>query len=425
MYCGKYILNAEVESTELNVASSGNGEQFIQTSFTQPPKFRVISSPNLHLTRGVMTDKLSTHKLKFRTKAVISRSRVDLVLQHFIGDYLIHHQRFWNSSSRYLIYWPPNSGLGDRLMGLIDAYWTAVVSNRILLIDALRSPLLFHILTSTVPGMNLFLQEKNIPPGLEMYRNVTDDNFRAFRVTSTTTAVSKIAENHLLSDAAIAIYQGINVNNHTLTFANVHCPSHVTANDLLSVRRRAILKRAVLKYVFSIQDHIRLEFFNEFDRLVDVFKLTIPPTKLLGSYVAVHARLGEGVQENITRFKRLIENKEIISKCLASMVINEQRSRNRIFLFLATDTPKFRRMFFNTVVAAYGEKVSLFFTDWIPHHVKNITDVRQGLHAAVIDMLFLGHASHIIALKSGYPIIAQAIGTAEELKLIDGNSCLS
>ena len=106
-------------------------------------------------------------------------------------------------------------------------------------------------------------------------------------------------------------------------------------------------------------------------------------------------------------------------------------------VYLATDTPDFRRIFEKAVKMGSHGRVEVLAGDWavvhttrmLPRHGHPSTPKLRSHFSHVmwgtyIDLVMLGHAEHIVALYSSFSRFALALGNAETLIELQNDICV-
>lgn len=124
--CTQFVLHFALNEIRL-----GYGQPLITESLDKRKFFENTLRPYTSL--ATIDPKLSTTDYFNSSQVTKNESKT---LRHFIDDYMVYHSaNRWNGS-KYLIFQPWGSGgLGDRTNHLLSAYWLAVISKRIFLVD--------------------------------------------------------------------------------------------------------------------------------------------------------------------------------------------------------------------------------------------------------------------------------------------------
>lgn len=355
-----------------------------------------------------------------------------VLLQHFVTDYMDFHSENRKSlSCRTLIFRPHATGIGDRFERLMTAYYVAVVTKRVFLIDWQRpSPIEDFIETADV-RTDMFVRH------IESQGLVLDKTFK-----------------HNPQQFIDTLMSNITVVVMTMT----HRPFRSTLESL-GQRQFGFLKQKYLtgfygSHVFRrIVMHLVFRLRSDFDQHISekghkqqyviARKISnVSSSSLLyGKYIGVHARVGLGPGEAGDRFDAIRGRLNIPAKCLArrAVLLAKRRTGHPCPIFLATDTPSFRKIFFHEVERIGGHNITIFHGRWNAVHSYYNIDMEnthlnrskdeQGLKMLQMmetyaDLSLLGRAQHIIALRSSFVRFAFAIGNATSFTQLDINDCI-
>lgn len=374
------------------------------------------------------------------------------LLTVFVRDYLSYHiANYRNKTARRLVFKPFRTGLGDTFGQFMLAYWTAVVTKRVFLIDWKRPFPLQDWFETADHRTEMFLQNED--------------------------EISKLGINGQIDKSSIVVLDGseqsktrfINIVEsitRTVVFSMGSSPPRDTLIALVGRNlknfqpREAVnflgnvnCQRAVMHHIVRLNHEIRSEHIIHARAMglripSDTSKSNWNPAALTWrqprdtrgqGYVAVHARIGEGVGETTGRFQRVVKNLTIPARCLASRAvhISFMTGTPPPPVFLATDTPSFRAEFTRAVNEASHGRVSVLHGNWdVIHSSKldfqmrnqklsreNNTIEWNGIWASYMDLIMLGHAEHLIALQSSFPRLAFALGTAETFTELHSDIC--
>lgn len=142
-------------------------------------------------------------------------------------------------------------------------------------------------------------------------------------------------------------------------------------------------------------------------------------------FIALHARLGEGVGESRGRFAPLAHRRKL-AKCLAEVAIQAAKVYGTSAFFLATDTPSFRPL----LKQALGKRVAnvRFVGEerLLPLHTSHCDseEERDRCVYAFLEMLGLARGDAIVALPSGFSLIAGFVGNVDDYRVVDVMSCI-
>lgn len=371
------------------------------------------------------------------------------LLRFFITDYLkFHKANFANDTSR-LVYRPRDVGNGDRFDCMFFAYWAAVLSRRVFVLDW-REPFPLSLFFKSASGAKLFmdpkdsfsLSEKCPPPEciLLTHLSLNESQYESVLLSKVRTVLMHTHKIPLQVDEA---------------FFSRHLPDNLSPILAAKFRNSQTFRRAVMHHVLTasdsmMKDHTKASRVMRLKGGTEVAKTQKTPWFRRGlnnlgkqgsrRYIGVHARLGKGVGEFPTeRFKHVALRLKDVANCLASRAIriSEMSGSPPLPIFLATDTSEFRDVFERTVRQISGDGVDVLYGNWSMIHVakvpfkdKNYSGQGSGkpweaVWGGFMDLRLLGYAEHIIALYSGFPRLALSTGDAKTLVQIRNEICLS
>lgn len=387
------------------------------------------------------------------------------LLKHFIDDYIAFHISQRNNGSRYLIFRPTLAGIGDRMGCLLYAYWLAVVSRRVFLVDWVDPFPLSHLITNARSSLNLFVDDRE---DAHLYlRTRFVRNSERVKYLNGTMDEHDWDEQVLLSHVpAVVSVQNRMARTLSNDLLEYNKPENISNKDMQDFRASLHLHRAVLHHVFRLNDTLR----SDYERVSGAMGLRYPrhegKSEWMGtkgwplsvgrrtldsegrtvstetglmmsnrSYIAVHARLGKGVGEESERFAGIIENMAKAAKCLAARAISVSLicGERPQPIFLATDTLEFRDNFKATVADLSHGRVEVVTGNWNVVHSTRMRGTGQAVSdepmervmwGSYIDLLMLGHAQHSIALYSSFPRLALVLGDGETLTEMRNEVCL-
>lgn len=349
----------------------------------------------------------------------------------FIQDYLDYHEQARNNGSRRLIFRPKLTGMGDTYSTLIFAYWAAVVSKRVFLVDWQQPFPLEDLLQNSRMTTDVFYRSKSDdqPPfSNNVYTLVgTEESHKQFG-------------NVLLSNTAAVIYRPRHRPPQAIIqeFVKRSTMKDMPVSTYMRLAASQNFHRAIMHHVFRVSDNIRknqrhyteqFRLFRGFTQQdIDVSKHTYKWKER--PYIAVHARIGTGVGELHGRFQDVQKDMVVPARCLASRAIrlSYMAGYPPLPIFLATDTVQFRSLFRKVVKGISYNRVTVFVGDWdVVHssrfawnnqHMFNETEEKQTrswkkVWGSYMDLVMIGHAEHIVSLYSEFPRFAFALGSAE------------
>lgn len=299
----------------------------------------------------------------------------------FLTEYLDWH-RIQPAEASRLIYRLRGSqpGLGDRFVGLINAYIHAFLSERVLLVDWQEPFPLEEVLASH--GAKIHIRD---------WREDTN-------TTYCTTSICNRYGTALNTDAATVIF-------------NATSPLTMRHIFRLSRRGRGMFARSLQKQ--NVESIPTAVFFGEIlhalfrpTQKFEAFVRKQAGNLIEHRYIGVHARLGTGVREGGPRFRRLKED------CLSDLLWSGARRalNGTNVLFLATDTPRFRERFKQDGPPG----VEVVYGYWETKHVgsmrrDNCRD-RELFWVSVMEILLLGRADVVVGLPSRFAWVGAWFG---------------
>lgn len=363
-------------------------------------------------------------------------------LRYFIYNYITFHKQNRYNSTRRLIFTPLRTGIGDRMGCLMFAYWAAVLSKRVFLVDW-HYPFPLHEFLTEANGLQIFLQEGQIQREAKVGKLAILTN----KLSSVDTYEAVLG-----SDANTVIMA---TNRLPKPFSESELkkllPGDLSPRFVNKMRLNRNFHRAILHHVLRLSDEMRRAQATLNSRmgisgesaderrgvLSDKNWLVKPFVRPKRPYIAVHARIGAGVGENGTnRFKNISENAKLAAGCLASRAVRLSflAGSPALPVYLATDTPKFKDIFEKVVYSYSNGRIDVVSGNWsVQHSNKLVANVNKksrkrdwaAMWGAYMDLVMLGHGEHILALYSSFPRLALAIGNAETLTELRNHICLS
>lgn len=389
--------------------------------------------------------------LKFSDPAIANRdylnakgltSEEKIALKFFVADYVIFHKKNRNLGNRKLIFIPNRIGLGDRVSCMIFAYWTAVVTKRVFLVNWQHPFPLKHFLKGS-QRLDLFVSEKEVEKmagSKAAYLNQTEASLKSY-------------ERVLSSDIDIIVMKTNRIpGRFSKNFLADKTPKGLSEIDVQGMRWNVNLHRAILHHIFTLSNSMKKEHVEMSNRM-KLSPQALQPrrgggiakvsTILNGAnkrrpYISVHARIGVGVgEEPAGRFKEIGRKMKIAALCLASRAVRVayMSGSPALPIFLATDTPEFRTIFETVVRNISHNRVNVLNGQWGVTHLnkllygrsltrRDIERDRKVVRNSYMDLLMLGHSQHIIALYSSFPRLAFALGNAESIVELKNEVCL-
>lgn len=357
----------------------------------------------------------------------------------FVTQYVsFHRSRRHSNSSAVLIYRPLRTGFGDRYQRLLKAYYLAVLSGRVLLIDWQTPFALEEFIENANENTDFFFRAENdtrratYDSALHL-DDYNDDEGKYFML------LDSLKENDVL------VVDTPRVSNEALVrYATARMPksSSIAAQFLTNVN----MHRAVWHNCLRLRPTV----LQSTKRYLGSFGLRMSGREGEGrswwhlrEYIAVHARMGIGLNEsNDSRFVQNDTELETYARCLATRAVAATSLAGipPLPIFLATDTPAFREVFVKNV-HAIDSKVSVVYGDGPVMHSNDMarriklkerdgeytdeerTTFERIVAATYTDLACIAFSAHTIALYSSFPRFAVAVGNAESLAELKVDVC--
>lgn len=356
-----------------------------------------------------------------------------IFLQHFVTDYMDFHFRERKKLySRKLIFRPHATGIGDRFERLMTAYYVAVVTKRVFLIDWQRpSPIEDFIETADV-RTDMFVRR------LESQELVLDKK--------TKHNPQKFVDALMSNITAVVMTMTHRPFRSTLESLGQKRFGFLKQKHLTDFYGSHIFRRIVMHLVFRLRsdfdDHLSGKGHKQLYVIVAKPSYVSLLSILQGKYIGVHARVGLGLAEAGDRFDTIRERLDIPAKCLArrAVLLAKVSKGYPCPIFLATDTSSFREIFFREVEIISGHTITIFHGRWnAVHSYYNIDMEKTHLNRSkgeqdlkmlqmmetYADLSLLGRAQHIVALPSSFARFAFAIGNATSFTQTGINDCIN
>lgn len=382
------------------------------------------------------------------------------LFKYFFHDYIKFHAANRQNASRLFIYRPPPTGMGDRFRTFVFAYWAAVISRRVFLIDwQAPFPLENFFQTANRTTDFFFRNETDYPrsmPATNSNRSGTKPAFVLLRKSKVDHArFASVLESDIHSVAMLM--HGPVLHPPMALFAQRNLPFEVfNFRKLPELHVDSNFRRALMHHVLHLSEGMRADHWRTCrklnlrcaPRLAEDFDVTDQGWRgnIRNSdgrpYIAVHARVGIGIGEgNITRFSPLSRNLLLTAFCLASRAVRLAlfSGNPALPIFLATDTPKFRPLFQEVAHRLSGGRVTVIHGGWDVAHTDRLRDQHKDLgqifdkqqdsyewevvYASYMDLIMLGHAEHIISIFSTFPRLGQALGDSYSLTELGHEIC--
>lgn len=363
------------------------------------------------------------------------------LIKQFTQDYLDTHLRLRYKESRRFVFRPQLRGMGDMFGTLVFAYWTAVVSKRVFLVDW-REPFPLEDLLQTARNTtDLFFRdavdgEPHFVNGSHLLTGTNQSHARFVNVLSSNiTTVFYTPQYRPPRDVLISLLKRNGADDESLL-------------ALLRLPSSPDFQRVLLHQVFQISDQIRQDQIHH----AQDFRLSLgykPCKATTGAlkyqqsarpYIAVHARIGRGVGELNGRFKDVQNDLTVPARCLGirAVRLSTVTGHPPLPIFLATDTTEFRTLFSEIVKDISRGQVTVLSGDWDIVHSGRFNPLDSSLNqsdynnttswkkvwGSYMDLVMLGHAEHIVSLYSEFPRFAFALGDAKSLTELRNHVCI-
>ncbi|PXF43856.1 hypothetical protein BWQ96_06402 [Gracilariopsis chorda] len=366
-----------------------------------------------------------------RTRYLHNMKTLDNVLRQDYRKWHLHHrsildsQPLHKSTVKVLIFrgMAKNLGLGDRLRALARSYLTAVLTDRLFLID-LELYNSFSSVLSSPEGFNfgfdlrkLYISDtknrnKMLPPQMKVVRNYTQNDLSVF--LSETPVI--VVDDYHGTDCRELCKAGTQMVSSKIkdAFNNMRKPFPKCA-EIMPFVMNVVFRptKKFRRYIKHIESHL-----GENSR---------------APYISIHARIGISFNETGSRFNltehRLTEKS--LATCMARNVFLEAYLRNisvPFTFFISTDTPPFRKTL-EQEIHKFDRKANVFFGSWEPFHIRNLKNKEpsdeEKLMNIFADIYFLSHGVFIFHIPSGFANLAKWFGsmTMEDSKVITLEEC--
>lgn len=395
--------------------------------------------------QSVHTDVLNERRFNFETITVTKMGRkkgdsprylrnLEILTKVFVEDYQKWHRQHRllfdselgrNATVKVLIFRGirKNTGLGDRLRAIARSYLTAVLTDRIFLID-IDMYNSFSTVFSNPKGYNFGFDLR------KMY--IGDDERKKNTLPSQVKVVHEYKQDELgvfLSDIPVIVVDDYHITDcRELSKAHTQMVSSKIKDAYKGIRKPFPKRDEIMPFVMNALFRSTEKFRRYLVHLEDQLgKKSHQP------YISIHARIGMGLNETESRFNlkhhRLTENS--LALCMAQKVFLEAQSRNisnPYTFFVSTDTPSFRTTL-QKEIQRVDRNAIVFFGNWEPFHVrdlraKKISDVEKVMNIFA-DLFFLSNGRFIFHIQSGFANLAKWFGsmTNEQSKMIILNDC--
>lgn len=344
--------------------------------------------------------------------------RFSIIRRILITEYVAFHKKHREQHQRLVVrFTRPQPGIGDRFTALFYAYISAALSNRILLIDW-RHPFAINRLFLSNSGARFFYTPSDAR--LEQRRTFVDCE------------QSCMAGNlSMLRGNAWTVVENRPIPLHVRDIADLgrkHARDFEQARQLVELwgdgGRIGEEGMPGDEVVFS-------EIFVTLLRMSPEFKGFVQKQTgglLKRRYVAVHARLGKGVSESGTRFGAQ-ERWGRYAECLGRRAVRMgMRLGGDGSLFLASDSPEFRRVFRRAVAKIEkGWVRGVVYGGWETKHLarmmsRNRTDW-ELFQLSIVEFVLLGRGVGLVSGQSRFASAGRLVGGVEEREVVRIEEC--
>lgn len=373
------------------------------------------------------------------------------MLRYFIADYIEFHKRNRYNGTRRLVFRPGVTGIGDRFICTLTAYWAAVLSRRVFLVIWDDPFPLQDFLVNASESLDIFYNPLSDAPEYVKHPN-TQEKVPDSKYLFNDKASLARYEEVILSDTHTVFLQTNKFAHYfSHAFRNVSLPHNRPKLDIHVALSSYNYKRAVLHHFFRLSDAM-LEDLDRVSMKLGLRKRTWSFSwkrimarraftfgKARVPYIGVHARIGKGIKEGHSRFTRISQNMKVAAECLASRAIriSLMSGTPALPIYLATDTPEFRKLFAKVVEELSQGKVNVVSGNWEVAHSTRLktkiykngtlveaTEHRKKMWGTHMDLVLLGHAEHILGLYSSFTRLAFSVGDAESITELRNEICL-
>lgn len=370
------------------------------------------------------------------------------LLKYFVRDYIAFHAANRKNASRILLFRPYPSGMGDQFRALVFAYWTAVLSRRVLLIDWQEPFSVENLFETANESTDMFFRKEiDIDPLAASSHAMLNSSEQSH------STLAEIVESNIHT---VVHSPWLVAPTITLTrLASRNFPHRSTVSEIRMLLVSVNFQRSVAHLVLRLSPSIRdFHFLNcrsmrlkcgkssSLSRIAHSFNA--PQDFVARPYISVHARLGLGVGESGERFIKVSKNVLVPARCLASRAVRLAllAGTPALPIFLATDTPAFREIFQNVVTEMSSGRVAVLNGNWSVAHSNKVahdllrsqmkknkliglsrSKAWESVWGSYMDLVMLGHGEHVVALYSSFVRFAMAIGDAETLTELRNEIC--
>lgn len=363
----------------------------------------------------------------YRDELQIARNKPNGCIEEQSISFWISRYLQWHSLNRYngtrsVVYQTNRGGIGDNVRAMLDVYALAVLTQRLFLID-MRKPYPISILVSESSQKRFIVNDTRLDAAVKEKKPW----IASLKLPNDAANAPKLMLKLLREGTnTVVLNSGPRVTSAAL---NAELAELKIRNSQSSPPRFSqMTQRAITRSLLEPSLALSMSFNATLSRLQLCIDNIYCPS---GSsrYVAVHARLGGGVGEgNHRRFAFIKGSEEKLAKCYAREVgkIARIAKLREPVVYIATDTLTFRPTLHRHLVQEI-QNVRVVHLQQDVRHINRIPvgtavglDIFKSQHE---EMLLLGHATHIVAMWSGFSRAAFWRGNAEKLKYITKDGC--
>lgn len=312
-------------------------------------------------------------------------------------------------------------GLGDRFRGIVSAYFIAVLSRRLLLIDWTAPIPLTTVFIS--PSQANFTYDPRLLPSVAPYNDSQVVSGNYYYQTDT----------HHVNTTTLFL-DSVPLPNVTRWFT---APEYRRQNNFLLHR---LSRLHPLPPCVAIPLVLRNLFQSTPELQAAIRQRLLTPTlqKLISvnnePYIALHARLGYGLGElekDARRFdlQRAGTSLRGMARCFVDTALahsNQYSSSSAPQFFLATDTPEFQPLVASEL-AARLPTATLAYVDVDVKHLRDLSvDVGHDVATFMntfLDLFLMSSATSIINLRSGFSDLAVWMGALCNQYVVTHDEC--
>lgn len=309
-------------------------------------------------------------------------------------------------------------GLGDRLSGMISAFFLAIATDRIFLIEYteprnLTETLLPHMIEWNMNELNNSCLEDKLRQNSSL-TDVVDWIDKA----STLRLFSEIHEPY----GAVKPILRVKLNRYHVSLALWHSASYTTSIYVGKLYRKAecnvtthIRASTTFKYAFDVLFSFSGSVKQRVSEIVDVLEIRDGKTSMIAPFIGVHARIGGGPWADPARhrldqandFVQCARSKETLLRASEDSGSNEKTAFEEISIVVFSDSDAFK-----IAAREINERVKVFNSSLIHVDKSTYSDshiVAQGNIDVFADIYLLSQAQCIIGSSSSFSGIAGAL----------------